>query len=156
MSDTYLQTHYKGQYRIFADLDLDTNDFVRDENGNYEDSFADFYIDCANHTKIRHGIGSILSAYIPSKQRGMNILRQIWEDKLSEPLPKETTDTQKYLENLCNKLVELDILDSAEVLDSEVYFTFNAKEIQYYAKLLKAKTSGANVLLGRNDAREDC
>ena len=136
---------YVGQYRVIAEYDLETLDFPREENGNLDNSFDDLYIDCANHIKIRHGVGSILSAYIPSKSRGMNILRQIWTDKVNDKLPAETTMTRKYLENLCDKLMESDILYDAEVLDYEVYFMFNAKDMEYYAKLLKPKTSGANI-----------
>ena len=73
MSD-YLRK-YVGQYRVKSDYDLGTNDYIKDDN-----DFDGLYIDCYHNIKIRHGSGSILSAYIPSKSRGMNILRQIWAD----------------------------------------------------------------------------
>lgn len=138
MSD-YLRK-YVGQYRVKSDYDLNTNDYIKDDN-----DFDGLYIDCYHNIKIRHSNGSILYAYIPSKSRGMNILRQIWIDKVNDKLPTETTTTRKYLENLCDKLMEGDILYDAEVLDYEVYFMFNAKDIDYYAKLLKVKTSGCNI-----------
>ena len=90
MSD-YLRK-YVGQYRVKSDYDLGTNDYIKDDN-----DFDGLYIDCYHNIKIRHSSGSILSAYIPSKSRGMNILRQIWTDKVNDKLPTETTTTRKYL-----------------------------------------------------------
>ncbi len=145
MSDNYLQTHFKGKYRILAELDSKTNDFVKDKDENLETSFSDFYIPCAYNNKIVHGTQSNMGAYITSKQRGTSILKQIWIDNTSEPLPKENADTKKYCENLCKELVNKNILSNAEILDFEVFFIFNVKDIEYYAKLLKAKTSGAKI-----------
>ena len=96
----------------------------------------------ANHIEIKHGCGSELSVYIPSKQRGMNILRQIYHDKIIKDLPKEK---DMYLENICKQLIDKNILIDIDVLDGEVYFIFNANMIDYIAKLVKAKTSGASI-----------
>lgn len=133
---------YVGTYRVKADYDLETKDFPRDEHGSLDSSFDDLYIECKNNIKIRHGVGNVLSCFIPSKPRGMNILRQIYEDKVSKKLPKEK---DKYLETLCAELVEKEILVSAEVLDFEVYFEFKAVEIDYIAKLVGAKTNGKSI-----------
>ena len=132
---------YVGTYRVKADYDLDTNDFPRLENGSIDPSFDDLYIDCKNDIKIRHGVGNVLSCYIPSKQRGMNILRQIYTDHVSDKLPKDST----YLETVCDELVSKEVLVSAEVLDGEVYFEFKAVNIDYIAKLVGAKTYGASI-----------
>lgn len=133
---------YVGQYRVKADYDLDTEDFPRLENGNLDPSFDDLYIDCKNNIKIRHGVGNVLSCYIPAKGTGMNILRQIYTDKISDKLPKEK---DSYLESLCDELVKKDILVSAEVLDGEVYFEFKAVMIEYIAELVGAKTAGKSI-----------
>ena len=117
---------YVGTYRVKAEYDLSTNDFPRLENGNLDPSFDDLYIDCKNNIKIKHGTRNILSCYIPSKSRGVNILRKIHEDYISEDLPKEISQTQKYFEKLSGALVENDVLVSAEVLDYEVYFEFSS------------------------------
>lgn len=132
---------FVGQYRVKADYDLETNDFPRDEHGNLDSSFDDLYIECKNNIKIRHGVGNVLSCYIPSKSRGLNVLRQIYQDKISKTLPKENG----YFEKLCAKLVEKEILVSAEVLDFEIYFEFKAVEIDYIAKLVGAKTNGKSI-----------
>lgn len=133
---------YVGTYRVKADLDPDTNDFPRREYGSLDPTFDDLYIDCKNNIKIRHGVGNVLSCYIPSKSRGMNILRQIYQDNIDGNLPKEK---DIYLDKLCAKLVEKEILVSAEVLDGEVYFEFKTTMINYIAKLVGAKTSGASI-----------
>lgn len=132
---------YVGTYRVKAEYDLDTNDFPRTENGALDPSFDDLYIDCRNNIKIRHGIGNVLSCHIPNKTRGMNVLRQIYQDKVSEALPKDDT----YLSNLCEELIYKEVLVSAEVLDFEVYFEFKAVEIDYIAKLVGAKTNGKSI-----------
>ena len=137
---------YVGTYRVKAEYDMVTKDFPRLENGNLDPSFDDLYIDCANKIQIKHHGSNVLCCYIPNKTRGMNLLRKIYQDKVSETLPEEkTTDEKKYLENLCRELVEKEILVSAEVLDIEVIFEFKTDMIDYVAKLVKAKTSGANI-----------
>lgn len=132
---------YVGTYRVKADYDLETNDFPRLENGSLDPTFDDLYIECKNNIKIRHGVGNVLSCYIPNKSRGLNVLRQIYQDKISDKLPKETG----YFEKLCAELVEKEVLVSAEVLDFEVYFEFKAVEIDYIAKLVGAKTNGKSI-----------
>ena len=42
--DNYLVSHYKNKYRVKAHYDLSTNDFVRDADGELDDSFGDFYL----------------------------------------------------------------------------------------------------------------
>ena len=137
---------YVGTYRVKAEYDLATKDFPRLENGNLDPSFDDLYIDCANKIQIKHHGGNVLCCYIPNKTKGMNIFRKIYQDKISQTLPAETTsDGKKYLNNLCKELVEKGILVSAEVLDIEAIFEFKADMIEYIAKLVKAKTSGASI-----------
>lgn len=137
---------YVGTYRVKAEYDLVTKDFPRLENGNLDPSFDDLYIDCANKIQIKHHGSNVLCCYIPNKTRGMNILRKIYQDKVSETLPEEkTSDEKKYLENLCRELTEKEILVSAEVLDIEAIFEFKADMIDYIAKLVKAKTNGASI-----------
>lgn len=141
----YYFKRYVGTYRVKADYDQDTNDFPRLDNGQLDPSFDDLYIDCKNGIQIRHGTGSVLSCYIPSKSRGINILKRIYEDKVSEKLPVETSKTQKYYDNLCKQLKESKVVVDAEVLDFEAFFAFQAKDIEYFAKLVGAKTSGAGI-----------
>ena len=107
---------YVGTYEVRADYDEDTNDFPRLFDGTLDPSFDDYYIKCANGIKIRHGVGSTLSCYIPSVKRGMNILKEIG-----------------------------DVAIETEILDGEVYFTFPASEIGKVAKACRACTKGRNI-----------
>lgn len=115
---------YKGTYRILPELDVNTHDFPRDANGEIADGYDDLYISCYYGNKIfmyGHDVNkrAILSAYIPSLGRGRNI-KKVLDDK------------------------EIPYTDYLET-DSEVCFNFKAKHIEEVAKLLKAKTAGADI-----------
>ena len=115
---------YKGTYRILPELDIDTHDFPRDANGEIADGYDDLYISCYYGNKIfmyGHDTNkrAILSAYIPSLGRGRNI-KKVLDDK------------------------EIPYTDYLET-DSEVCFNFKAKDIEEIARLLKAKTAGADI-----------
>lgn len=114
---------YKGKYRILAELDQNTNDFVRDINGNIDDT--DVYISCQNGCKI-FLYGHInntrpvwLQAYIPSIIRAHNIIKALKEKNIMLADIKEN--------------------------DEEVEFKFKASDIEVVADLMKARTSGASI-----------
>ena len=136
---------YVGIYRVKAEYDTSTNDYPRDWSGNIDPSFDDLYIDCRNDIKIKHSSNNVLSCYVPSKQRGTNVLKKIYTDKINDCLPIETNETKKYFNNLCDMLIKFNILVSAEVLDYEVLFEFKTDMLDYIAQLVGAKTSGANI-----------
>lgn len=69
----YLTTKYKGKYRLKCEVDKVTNDFPKTLKDTYED--ADVYIDCSFGNKIFYYGKGILQSYIPSLQRGRNIIR---------------------------------------------------------------------------------
>ena len=114
---------FKGCYRLKAEIDQNTMDFVRREDGSIED--IDVYIDCRYGNRI-YTFGHInnakpvwLIAHIPSIKRGRNIVEVLKE-----------------------KNIELvDILEN----DKEVEFKFKAADIEIVAELMKAKTSGCNI-----------
>ena len=60
--DNYLVSHYKNQYRVKAHYDLSTNDFVRDADGELDDSFGDFYLSGRSGIEKHHGGGSELAS----------------------------------------------------------------------------------------------
>ena len=112
---------YKGTYRVLPELDLSTNDFPRDSNGNIEDSCG-LYITCYNGAKIydygQDGHREMqLAAYIPSRIRGRNIKKE---------MDKQGIGYYNYDET-----------------DEESSFVFSSNDIDKVAKLMKAKTSGA-------------
>lgn len=148
----YLYKKYKGQFRVKADMDLSTNDFPRDEQGNIDSSFDDFYIPCANSSKIRHYEQNILLYYCPSIGRFRNILKKIYEDKIGN-LDKFTT-TNKFkdkeitsynYESIYKDLFDKQIILYIEEYENEGEFRFKTNLMDYIAELVKARTSGANI-----------
>lgn len=114
----YLYDKFKGIYRLKVPIDSNTNDYCRKLNGTYED--VDMYIDCQFGNKVFHFGGNILQAYIPSLQRGHNILKKLEE---------------------IDKFLIFDI----EETDSEVLFKFKYVNSDIIIPLLKPKTSGASI-----------
>lgn len=148
----YLYKKYKGEFRVKADYDLSTNDFPRDKQGNIDSSFDDFYIPCANGSKIRHYEQNILLYYCPSIGRFRNILKKIYEDKIGN-LDKFTT-TNKFkdkeitsynYESIYKDLFDKQIILYIEEYENEGEFRFKTNLMDYIAELVKARTSGANI-----------
>lgn len=114
---------FKGKYRILPDIELKTNDFVKDENGNISEDHI--YISCKHGITIRtygHINGSkavYLTAYIPSLYRGRKIKKEMDEQGI---------EYVQYVEG-----------------DEEVEFKFKALDIEQVATLLKARTNGADI-----------
>lgn len=153
----YLITHYKGQYRIRAPYDLSTNDFIRKENGLYED--IDCYIDCYNNIQIfYYGKRGLLEAYIPSLIRGRNIIKSIYSDFVQDIeqssyfsiVENKTKDGELKRINLydyeslykdkdLNKIIS-DIVET----DEEVLFKFHGDYMSQFEKYLKPKISAAD------------
>ena len=115
---SYLYNKFKGIYRIKVPIDQHTNDFSRKLNNTLED--IDCYIDCQFGNKIFHVGNSTLQAYIPSLQRGHNILKAIQQSNPS-------------------------IIFDIEELDSEILFKFKYINSDKVIPLLKPKTNGANI-----------
>ena len=117
----YLFTNYKEKYRLLPRIDMDTNDFARDVKGNIDED--SIYISCYYGNEIwYYGLNdshrAMLGAYIPSKQRGHNITKE---------LKKQGVEFFDYDET-----------------DEEVTFHFLASDMEIVAPLLKPKMSGLN------------
>lgn len=113
----YLVNHYKSIYRILPVIDQSTNDFCRDYTGKIDEN--NVYITCYNDVKVWHYGGSKLLAYVPSLQRGHNLIKAV-------------------------KALGVDVFDCDET-DEEVTFKFNASNIDSVMSVLKPKTSGAKI-----------
>lgn len=113
----YLYRKYYGKYRILAHLDNNTNDFPRDDKGNVDTD--DFYIPCAKGAMIYHYGHNILATFIPSLIKGRNLVKLCDENNIK-----------------ISHIIEG---------DGELSFRFNAKDIDFIANYLKAKTSGKDV-----------
>lgn len=114
---------YKGIYRLKTELDQNTNDFIRRDDGSIED--IDVYIDCSHGNRI-FNYGHInntkpvwLQGYIPSLGRGHNIVKALIE----------------------KDVMLVDVREN----DEEVEFKFKAADIEIVAELMKARTSGAGI-----------
>lgn len=118
INTSYLIDKFKGIYRLKVPYDFKTKDYNRKLNGTLED--IDVYIDCANNVKIFYYGSSILQAYIPSLQRGHNIIKAI-------------TD------------IDSSMIFDIEETDSEVLFKFKYVNSDKIIPLLKPKTSGAGI-----------
>lgn len=135
--DRYLYTKFKGKYRVFPELDLDTLDFPRDENGEIDSDYSDFFLKGKSNIKIKHGVGSEIMCYIPSNGVAYNVVRQYANAMLN----KEYKDYNKA----ANELIKHNYINEIEFLDGECYFTFDVKYIDDLNKIVKLRTSGANI-----------
>ena len=112
---SYLVNHYKHVYRILPVINNATNDFCRDCNGKIDED--NVYIPCYYNSRIWHYGRSKLIAYIPSLQRGHNVIKTLTKNGVN-------------------------VFDCDES-DSEVVFKVNASDMEQVASLMKPKTSGA-------------
>lgn len=120
---TNYMMRYKGKYRLKTIIDMRTNDFLRDSNGDLDDD-ADVYIECKNGIQIyaygKDGHREMqLACYSPSRQRGRNIKKQLNQNKI------------KY--------------DHYDETDEEAMFTFSSNDIEKVAEIVGAKTFGSNI-----------
>lgn len=154
----YYLNKYVGTYRVKAEIDKRTNDFCRDEKGNLENNM-DIWIKCTNGIKIFHYGGSTLQVYIPSINKGRNILRNIYRDFINKDntdisvstiirdgklINKEIIsiiDKELYIKDLSNKNIIFDI----EETDEEVIFKVMDKNLEKIIDKLKPQTSGASI-----------
>lgn len=137
MSD-YLYEHYKGKYRVLADYDIETNDFPRDEQGNIDSDFNDFYIPGKKNVQIRHAGRDRLGCYIFSIGIGRNILTDIYELETNKKAPKK-------LEALSDLMIKENIIEDITLYDGELLFIFKATYLDKWAHIFKLKTSGAKI-----------
>ena len=136
--NNYLYNHYKGKYRVLADYDWETKNFPRDEQGNIDEDFNDFYIPGKKNVQIRHSHRNILGCYIFSISSARNILASIYEQELNKTAPKK-------LETIANELINNDIIINITYYDGEILFMFKNIYLNKWADILKLKKSGANI-----------
>ena len=137
----YMTSNFKGKYRLKTPYDLSTNQFPRDNKGNFSD--LDIYIDCLNGIKVSYFGHSKLEAYIPSLGRGRNIVKAIYSDFV-EPFEKSKYFPYDYeclyKDERLNKII-FHVYDT----DEEVLFRFKASDMDKLEKYLKPRTSGASI-----------
>lgn len=114
----YLIKKYKGVYRLHTPIDQRKNVFPREIDNKYAEN--DCFIDCQFGNKVFHYGRDILQAYIPSLQRGHNIIKAITE-------------------------IDSSMIFDIEETDFEVLFKFKHVNSDKIIPLLKPKTSGAGI-----------
>lgn len=102
-----------------TEYDKKTMQFPREYNGQFADN--DVFIDCIKGVKVFYFGKSILQCYVPSLQRGHNLIKAIKES------------------------FHEDIIFDIEESDSECLFKFHAKYIEQLEPILKPKTNGASI-----------
>lgn len=136
--NNYLYKHYKGKYRVLADYDIETNDFPRDEQGNIDEDFNDFYIPGKKNVQIRHAGNNKLGCYIFSTTLGRNILASIYERELNKNPPKK-------INTLADELIKENIITEITYYDGEILFIFPASYLEQWHDIFKLKKTGANI-----------
>lgn len=136
--NNYLYKHYKGKYRVLADYDIETNDFPRDEQGNIDEDFNDFYIPGKKNVQIRHAGNNKLGCYVFSTTLGRNILASIYERELNKNPPKK-------INTLADELIKENIITEITYYDGEILFIFPASYLEQWHDIFKLKKTGANI-----------
>lgn len=136
--DKYLIDKCKGKYRVYAHYDLKTLDFPRDYEGNIDASFGDFYLKGKYDVEIKHAYNNILTCYVPSLTRGKNFIVKYYNKIYNKNIKGFN---QRIVEELKNDKY----IDSVDILDFEVLFTFNIKYLDIINEIVHIKTSGANI-----------
>lgn len=136
--DNYLYHKYKGKYRVLPHYDIETNDFPRDEQGNIDKDFDDFYIPGRKNVEILHGTQNVLGCYIVGNTLARNILANIYQKELNKEPPKK-------MDVIAQQLIDEDIIVDITYYDGEIMFTFKAKHLDDWANIFKLKKTGASI-----------
>ena len=134
----YLYDHYKNKYRVRPKLDKITKDFPRDENGDVDQSFQDFYIKCKNDFELTHYDQNILEIYNENPIKGNNLLRQLYIDKISPDLPKSF---EVVVEKLISKKLIIKTFSTGNDFVCYIYSDL----LDVFKDYLKPETRGASI-----------
>jgi len=123
-TDCLLESNFvKNKYRVLAEVELDKNDFPKDENGEYVIDNPDYFIPCGrfSETIVTWYGGGTLCLYISNAG---------W-DKIKAEYKKATK----------KKLTDVVIRELSNEYETEVYF--KDSDIGIFAKLVKCRIKGA-------------
>ncbi len=113
---------YVGTYRVLAEYDRGTNDWVRDE------SFDDFYIPLKNnYGRIMHYDNDILIIYINGGRKAQDVMRQVKQDN--------------HVKNLVSSGLALKIIE----LDGELLIYIKEENLPLYIPYINPSTYGAKI-----------
>lgn len=115
---------YVGKFRVMAEFDKQTNDWVRDEFGNYSKDFNDFYIPLQRkYGKVLCFDKDILIIDIESVRKGLEVLRT-----MEANIPN--------LKRLIIKKIET---------DSEILIYIKDKDFQIFIPYIKPSFYGSQI-----------
>lgn len=81
---------YVGRFRVLAEFDRETNDWIKDEEGNIDDSFGDFYIPFKNgHGRLEDFDDDIIIVNIWDLDDAKYIIERMKEDYHTRNLVKK-------------------------------------------------------------------
>lgn len=135
---------WKEKYRCVAPYDLDTGQFLRDNDGSLSDE--DIHIECFDRDMIYdYDSGkSILEAYFSNRQRGRRIVKELIGEEDSKLITTYSDCGYNYFEYDKVNSKNLFIFKIQEN-DEELWFHFNGnKDLDKIAKIMKAKKPKAN------------
>lgn len=136
--DLYLTKKYRGKYRVKAHYDQQTKDFIRDDEGNLDPDFGDFYLSGRSGIEVKHGFGGELACYIPKLQLGNNVLKSYYDSVIGNR-------GDKSVDKIVSELRDSGYVNDVDILSTEIFFTFDAEHLDTLAPIIKLKTSGANI-----------
>ena len=110
---------YVGKYRVLTELTTNTNDFVRDKDGNIHKDYDELYIPCAYDGKIKHTYIKGVLCYLNDKKSTLKKIVTSFEN-----------DHIKY---------------ELEECDKEYIIYFNDSDMSKVAKIVSAKTAGKKI-----------
>lgn len=119
---------YVGTYRVLAEYDHETNDWVRDEFGNYDENFSDFYIPLKNnYGRILYYDNDILIIHIIGGRKAQDVLRQVKKDN--------------HVKSLVSSGIALKIIE----LDGEMLIYIHEKDLPLYSPYINPSSYGAKI-----------
>lgn len=81
---------YVGRFRVLAEFDRETHDWIKDEEGNIDDTFADFYIPFKNnHGRIEEFDDNIIIVNIWDLEEAKEIIERMKKDYHTNNLVKK-------------------------------------------------------------------
>lgn len=119
---------YTGTYRVLGCLDLNTNDFPKDENGLIDSSYDDLYIPCS---------------------RGKSVIKHTYEDdKLVICFYNKASTARNVYKELKDKYKSIYL--KLDIVGEDGLIFFNDEDMKKIATIVKPKTSGASIKWNSN------
>lgn len=148
-----MTNHFKGQYRLLAPVDQNTNDFPKKLNGINEE--IDIYIPCKSDGQITYYGKSILEFYIPHIKTGNNIIKEIYAKYINPNNIENVVVKLAKGEKISYKIIDDNVFQSdlnsnnciifnIKYTDEEVIFQFKYSNSEKIIPILKPNTTCCN------------